>query len=485
MNLGRGLQALACVGFGLLGGSLATQQLSGQPAVPAAALAPAAQPALAPALPGREWQSFAPVVKRVLPGVVCIEGKGRAKRLAGEDTDPGFGSGVLIDPSGIIVTNNHVVAELDTVEVTLHDGRKFTTDDIRRDPKADIAIVKLNTKEPLPFLELGDSDAMEVGDRVLAFGAPFGLLDSVTSGMISAKNRRNLKVNQIEDFIQTDAAVNPGNSGGPLVNLDGKVIGLTAAIKTRTGGFQGVGLAVSSNLAKKAVTDLIKNGGAKRSHFGISARELDEASARKAGYKGTTGAVVAKVLDNSPAAKAGMMPGDVITKVNDIAIRNTQDLMKTISALPIGEIADVLLWRDGKFYRGKVKVEEERQALRPEPGADPKVAPKVAPPPAALPGAVTSEAVGLAMTDFTAEMAKQRMLPNDTKGAVISGVSRNSLAEKAGLARGLVVLKVDKTPVTSALSFEQALRAADTEKGAMLNVLKPNGDVDFMLLRLK
>jgi serine protease Do len=484
MTLGRGLQALACIGFGLLGGSLATQQLVGQPA--AAEPEPKQQPAVqpAPAMPGREW-SVAPVVKRVLPGVVCIEGKGRAKRPVGEDTDPGFGSGVLIDPSGVILTNNHVVAELDSVEVTLHDGRKFITSDIRRDPKTDIALVKLDVKEPLPFLEFADSDAIEAGDRVLAFGAPFGLLSSVTSGIVSAKGRNNLKVNPIEDFIQTDAAMNPGNSGGPLVNMDGKVIGLTAAIKTRTGGFQGVGLAVSSNLAKRAGAELLKNGGAKRSLFGITVRELDEASAKKAGYKGTTGAVVTKVVENSPAAKAGIQPGDVITKVNDFAIRDPQDLVKTISALPVGEVADVLLWRDAKFYRGKVKVEEERQALKPNPGADPKPVPVPIPAAPAQPGGVTSEAVGLAMTDFTAEMAKQRMLPNDTKGAMISGVARNSLAEKAGLARGLVVLKVDKTPVTSALTFEQALRAADVEKGAMLHVLKPNGDVDFMLLRLK
>jgi serine protease Do len=471
MTLGRALQALTCIGLGLLGGSLATQQLVGQPAAPAliAAAAPAAP------LPGRDWQSVAAVVKHVLPGVVSIEGKGRAKRPAGEDTDPGFGSGVLIDPTGVILTNNHVVNDLDAVEVTLHDGRKFTTSDIRRDPKTDVALVKLDVKEPLPFLEFGDSDAMEVGDRVLVIGAPFGLTSSVTGGMVSAKNRNNLKLNQIEDFIQTDAAMNPGNSGGALINMEGKLIGLTAAIKTRTGGFQGVGLAVSSNLARRAGADLLKNGGAKRPQFGISVRDLDETSAKKAGYKGNTGAVVTKVVDDSPAAKAGILPGDVITKVNDVAAKDMNDLIRIIAGLTVGETVDVLLWRDGKLYRGKVKVEEERVALRP--GADPKPVPR--------PAGITSEDVGLAMTDFTPEMAKQRMLPDDTKGAMISGVSRNGLADRAGLTRGWVVLKVDKTPVTSALTFDQALRQVDAEKGAVLHVLKPNGDVDFILLRLK
>jgi serine protease Do len=473
MTFGRWPLAAACIGLGLVGGLVVSQRLTGQP--PASPPNPALPP-----LPGRDWQSFAPVVKRVLPGVVCIEAKDREKRPAGEDTEPGFGSGVLISPTGIILTNNHVVNDLDIVEVTLHDGRKFTTADIRRDPKSDVALVKLADAKDLPFLEFGDSDAMEAGDRVLALGAPFGLLGSVSSGIVSAQGRTNLKLNQSEDFIQTDAAMNPGSSGGPLVNMDGKVIGLTAAIKTRTGGFQGVGLAVSSNLAKKVGEDLLKNGGVKRSFFGVAARDLDEAAARKSGVKNGLGAVVTKVGDDSPAAKAGVTPGDVITKVNGQAVRDAHELIRVTSALPAGQTVDVLLWRDGKFYVGRVKIEEERVALKPD-------GPAPVPAPAALPpmGGVTSDAVGLVMTDLTAEIATQRKLPKDAKGAVIAAVTRNGLAEKSGLARGLVVLKVDKAPVTSALTFEQALQKADAEKGAVLHVLKANGDVDFVVLRLK
>ena len=473
MTLGRWPLAAACIGLGLFGGIVASQRLAGQPAAPAAGLPP---------LPGRDWQSFAPVVKRVLPGVVCIEGKGRAKHIAGEDTDPGFGSGVLISPTGIILTTNHVVNDLDVVDVTLYDGRKFTATDIRRDPKSDIALVKLADVKDLPFLEFGDSNAMEVGDRVLALGAPFGLLGSVSSGIVSAKARNTLKLNHFEDFIQTDAAVNPGNSGGPLVNMDGKVIGLTSAIKTRTGGFQGVGLAVSSNLAKKVGDDLLKNGGVKRSFFGVAARDLDEASARKSGVKNGLGAVVTKVGDDSPAAKAGVMPSDVITKVNGQAVRDAHELIRATSALPVGQTVDVLLWRDGKFYIGKVKIAEQ-----PGPrldGADPKPNPA----PAILPplDATASQAVGLTMTDLTAETVKQQKLPNDTKGAVIVGVTKNSLAEKSGLARGLVVLKVDKTPVTSARSrSSRRFRRRTRRRGAVLSVLKANGDVDFVVLRLK
>lgn len=472
MTFGRWPLVVACIGLGLFGGIVATQRLTGQPAAPPPPVLPAPD-----GMPGRDWQSFSAVAKRVLPGVVCIESKNRAKHVAGEDTDPGFGSGVLISPTGVILTNNHVVADLDEVEVTLHDGRKFTTADIRRDPKSDVALVKLDVKEALPFVEFGDSDAMEVGDRVLAIGAPFGLLGSVSSGIVSAKSRNNLKLNVFEDFIQTDAAMNPGNSGGALVNMSGKVIGLTAAIKTRTGGFQGVGLAVSSNLAKKVGDDLLKNGGVKRAFIGVAVRDLDEAAARKSGVKNGLGAVVTRIGDDSPAAKAGVAVGDVITKVNGQQVKDAYDMMKLTASLPIGQVVDVLLWRDGKFYIGKVKVEEAKPAVRPDPAP--------AAPPAPLPGGVSSAAVGLVMTDLTDATAQQFKLPKETKGAAISTVVKNSLAEKSGLTRGLVVLKVDKTPVTSAQTFEVALQKADVEKGALLHVLKANGDVDFVVLRLR
>ena len=454
--------AVGCLALGVVGGTFATQQLVGQPAVPQ----------LNPALPGREWQSFAPVAKKVLPGVVCIEGKGRAKRPAGEDTDPGFGSGVLIDAAGSVLTNNHVVSDLDAVEVTLADGRKLASADIRRDPKTDLALVKLDAKD-LPFLEFGDSDAMEVGDRVLAVGAPFGLTGSVTSGIVSAKSRNNLKLNAFEDFVQTDAAMNPGNSGGPLVNLDGKVIGLTSAIKTRTGGFQGVGLAVSSNLAKKVAADLLQNGAVRRSSFGIGVRDLDDETAKKAGARTTNGAVVTRVVEDSAAAKAGVTVGDVITKINNEPVKDARDVHAVVAALPQGQVVDVLLWRDGKFYVGKVKVEEERQVLKPEL------------PPALAPGGVTADAVGLALTDLTPEAVKKNGWPMGLKGASVTDVKKNSLAEKSGLTRGLIVMKVDKTAVTSAATFDQALQQASTEKGALLHVLRANGDVDFVVLRLK
>jgi len=233
----------------------------------------------------KELPSYRDVVRNVLPAVVSIEARHKARqsvakqpqlnlppfgnmpglpdelrkelenhRFPSPETMPrhAFGSGFIVDPTGLVLTNDHVVRGADEVEVHLQDGRKFMARDIKTDPKTDLAIVRLDTKDSLPFLKLGDSNAMEIGDRVLAVGAPLGLTGTVTSGIISAKGR-DIHMNMYEDFLQTDAAINPGNSGGPLVNLDGEVIGINSAIKSGTGGFQGIGLAISSNLARNAM----------------------------------------------------------------------------------------------------------------------------------------------------------------------------------------------------------------------------------------
>src|SRR5438309_2148302 len=285
------------------------------------------QSAASPAV--HEPTSFRDVVKKVLPAVVSVESKAKPEpRRTGAQNNPrrrvvprlddqqvpedfrrffeefqrrqedegpseqflGFGSGFIVDPKGIVLTNNHVVDGATEVEVTLHDGRKFVSKDIKTDEKTDLAIVRLDTKgASLPYLELGDSSAMEIGDRVLAVGAPFGLTGTVTSGIISAKGRYGLGLNKYEDFLQTDAAINPGNSGGPLVNLDGKVIGVNSAIKSRSGGFQGVGLAISSNMAKNVMEQLLKHGTVHRGFLGIQMQELDPDVASRLGVPSDKG----------------------------------------------------------------------------------------------------------------------------------------------------------------------------------------------------
>jgi serine protease Do len=449
--------------MGLLAG-LAIERTAGQPAVPA--------------LPGnpplpRDWNSYNPVVKRVLPAVVCIEGKGKAAvRPKLDDIDPGFGSGFLIDPSGIVVTNNHVVRDTSVVEVTLHDGRKFTSKDIRRDPKADLAVIRLETKEQLPFLEFGSSDAMEVGDRVLAVGAPFGLTGSVTQGIVSGKSR-NLNLNLYEDFLQTDAAVNPGNSGGPLVNMEGKVVGLTAAIKTRSGGFQGVGLAVSSKLAKSVAEQLVKHGSVRRPYVGVGVKDLDEATAAKLKVKQTAGVLVSEVYPKSPAEKANIGVNDVISTVNGVAVPTMRDMQKATLALPIGQQVEVVVMRKGQLFLTKLKVEEQPDVLGPEAGVGSPRQP------------VDFTSLGLSIGELTEDIATLAQIPKEVKGVVVGDVAKNSLAEQSGLARGMVVVQVDRTPVASAEAFRKAVSQANRERGAVLHVLRPSGDVDFVILKLQ
>ncbi|MDB5306001.1 MAG: hypothetical protein JWO38_203 [Gemmataceae bacterium] len=458
------------LGLGLLGGAAAQQQLIGQP------------PPAPPPMP-RELASFSPVVKRVLPAVVSIEGKAKAasktpsRPAQPDDSDPGFGSGVLIDPTGVVLTNNHVVQDVESVEVTLNDGRKFTSRDIRRDPKTDLAIIKLDSKEPLPFLEFADSDATEVGDRVLAAGSPFGLTGSVTHGIVSGKSRTNLRLNPYEDWLQTDAAVNPGSSGGPLVNLEGKVVGITAAIKTRSGGFSGVGLAVTSNLCKMISAQLLKDGVVRRGYLGVNVRDLDAALAAKLGVKPDGGVIVSKITENSPAGKAGVVVGDVIMLVAGQAIRSSRDVQRVASGLPLGQPADVTVIRDGKLIVAKVVIEEQ-------PAAYGTAVPPAPAQPGVQPAIVPFQGLGIAVADLTADTAARFGYPKDAKGALVVTVTRGGLADLAGLRGGQLVIQVDKLPVASAAAFQDAVGKADPQKGALVHILRPNGEVEFAVLKL-
>jgi serine protease Do len=347
---------------GVIGTSVSTTWLQGQTASPQ------------PAIP-REMTSYRDVVKKVLPAVVSIEAKVKpvkAKQPAhklgagenvqgGPDKDDSLGSGCgfIVDAKGVILTNFHVVEDADSLEVTLNDGRKFTTKDFVSDPKTDVAIVRIQTKGDLPTLQLGNSAEMEIGDRVLAVGAPFGLTGSVTAGIISAK-QRSINVNTFEDFLQTDAAINPGNSGGPLVNLEGKVIGIASAIKSRSGGWQGVGLAISSNLAGSIMKQLLKDGVVHRGHLGLKVKDVDtEEMAQRLGLKEPQGVQVTRILDDGPAAKAELTKGDVIVKIGGKAIKDTRDLQTIVSGLPLGKPVAVTIVRDGKSRTVEVVIEEQ------------------------------------------------------------------------------------------------------------------------------
>jgi serine protease Do len=310
-----------------------------------------------------------------------------------------------------------------------------------------------------------------VGDRVLAVGAPFGLIGSVTSGIVSGKSRNNLNLNLYEDFIQTDAAVNPGNSGGPLINMEGKVIGLTAAIKTRSGGFQGVGLAVSSKLAKAVTEQLVKNGFVRRPFIGVSVVDLDDASAAKLKVKPGSGVLVSEISKPSPGSKANLGVGDVITSVNGHPITGIREMQKAVLGLPIGQPVDILVIRKGQLFLTKITAEEQANDAAIAPGAG-----------AAVP-TINYDALGLTVVDLTQEMATKMGLPKTAQGVVVSNVTGTGLAAQSGLSRGMLILQVDKTPVATAEGFRRAVEQAGREKGAVMHVLKPSGDIDYVILR--
>jgi len=485
---------LSLAGFGT-GGYLAVSAIHGQ------------QPQNAvPAVP-RDLTSYRDIVKKILPAVVSIDAKAKpvtvqkkGKRPAIDDAripdefrrffeqfsempdlndtpQHGFGSGFFIDPAGVILTNYHVVAGADSVVVTLHDGRKFTARNIRGDQRTDLAVVMLDVKgTTFPYLELGDSDAAEIGDRVLAVGAPFGLTGSVTQGIVSAKGRNGLNMNFYEDFIQTDAAINPGNSGGPLVTLDGKVIGINAVIKSRSGGFQGVGLAVASNLANHVAKALRTDGVVHRGYLGVSVREIEPEVATRLGVPQGRGVVIGEVYENTPASKAGVQAGDIVTTIAGKEVNHGKAVQGLVAGLPLNKATPVQVLRDGKSMTLQVTVEELPKEFGAAAARPQRRTPVEA-------EAVPLEKLGLEVADLTPETAESLGYRAGTKGVMIAKVQSGSLAAEAGLRRGMVIAKVDNQCVTTAAAARHSLENANLTRGVLLQVQSPTGGVNFVLLK--
>jgi serine protease Do len=461
----------------------------------------------------KELTSYRDVVKKVLPAVVMIESKAKPaarrptsrrrlpfddqrippemrrffkdfnspepQQFGPEDDSPnlGLGSGFVVDPKGVILTNNHVVDGADEVDVYFKDGKKLTSHDIKTDPKTDLAIVRVDSKQALPYLELGDSNQMEIGDRVLAVGAPFGLSGSVTAGIVSAKGR-SLRMNMYEDFLQTDAAINPGNSGGPLVNLEGQVIGIDSAIKSRSGGFQGVGLAISSNLAKSVMEQLLKNGVVRRGYLGIQIKDVSDAAlARRLGVQEDGGVLVTQVFPDSPSEKAGVKEGDVITEVAGKPVKESRELQSVVAGLPTGKAADMTVVRDGKSKVLHVTVAEQPRDFGPTAEApSPRPERREA-------GSVSIDKYGLEVMDLTPEVADELGYKESAAGAVVSNVEPNGPASEAGLRRGMLITKVEKQAVKSARDVRDKLRKADPGQGALVHVQTPQGGSTIVLLK--
>jgi len=280
----------------------------------------------------------------------------------------GMGSGVIVSPEGLILTNAHVVKDADEIKVTVSDKRSYDAKVVGIDVESDIAVVKIDATG-LPIATLGDSGKLQVGEIVFAIGNPFGLNRTVTSGIVSATGRTNVGIIDYEDFIQTDAAINPGNSGGPLVNIDGEVIGINTAIASRSGGYQGIGFAIPSSSAKLIMDDLVKEGKVKRGLLGVNIQDMNEALSKSFGRKDSEGALVSQVVEGSPAEKAGVKAGDIILKFNDNVVKGAAHLKNLVGKEKPGASANMSVYRDNKTLEIPVKIAERTQKALASSGA--------------------------------------------------------------------------------------------------------------------
>ncbi len=405
--------------------------------------------------------SFAPVVKKVMPSVVKVDiripGKEVNLGVPGFPDNPlfqqffggmpqrhmmtpeqrGVGSGVIVTKDGYILTNNHVVDGANEVNVTLNDGRQMKAKVIGKDAKSDIAVIKIDEKD-LPAVTFADSAQCEAGDVVLAIGNPFNVGQTVTMGIISATGRGGVGIEDYEDFIQTDAAINPGNSGGALVDAEGRLIGINTAIYSRSGGNQGIGFAIPTDLARGVMTSLIEHGRVTRGYLGARIQDIDGALAKAFDLKNTQGALVSAVEPNGPAAKAGIKAGDVITKFNGHPVSDGRHLRLEVGATAPGEKVEVALLRNGSPKTLDVKVKEipgEEQLASKDSSSE---------------STATDTLQGVAVTDLDSQARQQFNIPEDVKGALVTEVAPNSASADAGLKPGDVITEINRHEVTSA-----------------------------------
>jgi len=349
----------------------------------------------------------------------------------------GLGSGVIISKDGYILTNNHVIENADTIYIRTYDNKRHEAKIIGSDPKTDIAVIKTDAKNLNP-IAIGDSDALRVGEWVIAIGSPLGenLARTVTQGIVSAKGRANVGLADYEDFIQTDAAINPGNSGGPLVNIDGELVGINTAIASRTGGFQGIGFAVPSNMARQIMQSLVKSGKVTRGWLGVTIQDVDENIAKGLRLDKADGVLVGTVLENSPAKAAGLKTGDVILEINGKKLRDTVELRNTIARTSPGTTVQLTLWRDGALKKVSVKLNEIPDQ-----------------PVAAEQQQEMDQQLGFNAAPLSPELAAQYRLQTDTGKVVVTEVTQGSNAYRAGLRNGDSIKAVNRQNISSYKQF--------------------------------
>ena len=432
------------------------------------------QPSKAPTVPKQlidTSRAFSEIAASISPSVVNIS----TTKVVRRDATPFFdlfnpfrdfkapkkwkeqslGSGVIVSQDGFIVTNNHVIEQADEIRVTLLDKRSFKARLIGADPKTDIAVVKVDAKD-LPAIRWGDSDRLQVGEFVLAVGNPFGLSHTVTMGIISAVGRANVGIADYEDFIQTDAAINPGNSGGPLVNIKGELIGITTAIFSKSGGYQGIGFAVQANMVRHVMDQLEQKGKVTRGWLGVTIQEMTPELSQQFGLKDAYGALIGDVAKGSPADKAGIKRGDIILEFNGKKVQEVGNLRNMVAQSKVGSEVSLLIQRAGKTYPYKVVISElPRETVESSPGS--------APDEPAFEGLG-----GISVIELTKEAARQLGLHRDEKGVVIIRVEPGSAAEEAGLRKGDVIQEIDRKKVDGLKDYDRAVSGVRPGNSALL-----------------
>lgn len=428
-------------------------------------------------------RGFSEVAKTAMPAVVSIEVKATQdpqfrgntysedpaelyyeefiKRFFGapipyrRDTPPvyGFGSGFIISSDGYVITNNHVIRNAEEITVTLNNDDKYQAEVVGRDPDTDLAVLKIDQKN-LPFLKLGDSDNLDIGEWVIAIGAPQGLRSSLTVGVVSAKGRNNLHLSLIEEYIQTDAAINPGNSGGPLINVDGELIGVNTALATNTGGYMGISFAIPSSITKQVADQLIANGAVKRAFLGVGLKPITQEMAEAYNLPDTEGFFLVEILENSPAAKAGLKFGDIITKVDGKTLESYSALRKQLAFSKPGSTVTIEVNRNGETLRVPVTLELSPSSL----------------------------AIHDAAGSFGLEIENtSSMTGNET--VVIRDVKPSSPAARAGIRPGSELIAINRQQVKSKQEAAPLFKEAIERKKVLL-LIREGSSSRFVSLKL-
>ncbi|MCA9472374.1 MAG: Do family serine endopeptidase [Nitrospirales bacterium] len=449
-------------------------------------------------------EGFAEIVQKVGPTVVNVAVTSSASAGSGNPLPPGpfggppggrpqpgppggppgppgmsAGSGVIIDPSGFIITNNHVVEDASKITVTLQDGREFPATTVGTDPKTDLAVIKIKGEDAnLTAMPWGNYENLRVGDVVLALGSPFGLKSSVSLGIISALGRGSVGITEYEDFIQTDAAINPGNSGGALVNMKGELIGINTAIFSRTGGSEGVGFAIAVSIAQDIAESLIQTGKVVRGWMGVAIQEMNPSLAQSfqlpEDHNG--GVLISEVHENGPSAKAGLKRGDVILMYGGEAIRDVNHLRNVVARTKVGKTKDIIVLRDGKEKTLHIELGERPSDQVLAKGGAPGSSPSVAPPDNVL--------SGISVEALTTAKRNDLKIPEEVKGVLVNKVEAGSEAEVAGVQAGDLIQEVSREPITSLEDYQRIVSKIAKEELVVL-LLNRRGNNLFVAVNPK